>query len=144
MGIPNIGLTSLLASSGAKWDELLGASKQLVKLNFINYMPLELYKNMIDSLIECKEETEVGSQQISEFLRSDTNSEPSAHHRDIIIVLCGAVFQAGLEYLNPNGFLSKLAIQFYEKNNPGYIESCINKAWQEFCIEMHQEQEGDM
>lgn len=140
MGIPNIGLTSLLANSGAKWSELLRASKQLVKLNFINYLPLELYQSVVDSLIECGE-IETGSQEIFQFLQSDTNLEPSARHRDIIISLYSTILQAGLEYLNPNNILAQLSIQFYEKNNPGYIEMLVDKAWQELSDEMPHEQE---
>lgn len=143
-GIPNIGLTSLLANADANWEEFLVGSKQIAKLNFLNYLPLELYQNMVDSLVECKDEIKDGSQRIIEYLQSGTESEPSVQHRNIIIDLFRDVFQADLEYLNPNGVLRKLAIQFYEANNPGYIQSCMAKVWEETWSNLNQGQVDDM
>ncbi len=143
--VPNTGLASLLTFASSKWDELLEISKSLCRINFQNYLPIFLYKKMVDYVINDTEHTSEGSKKIIAWLSSDTDGEPSLSHDNIIIALFKDVLSNnGLEYLNPDGVLGNLAIRAYEKQNPGFIAKQIHTAMEELRnnpIELSDEQE---
>ena len=143
--IPNTGLTSLLTFASSKWDELLDISKSLCRINFQNYLPIFLYKKMVDYVIDDTEHTSEGSKKIIAWLSSDTDGEPSLFHDNIIIALFRDVLSHdGLGYLNPDSILGKLAITAYEKQNPGFVAKQIHAAMEELRtlpIELTDEQE---
>lgn len=130
--IPNIGLVSLLTFASLKWEELLEISKSLQRLNFINYLPIYLYKKMVDSVIDDTERTSEGSSEIINWLKSDTEGEPSEYHENIVIELFKEVLNnQELQYLNPDGVLGQIALTAFDRQNPGLIAKQINAAMEE-------------
>ena len=110
-------------------------------MNFANYLPLALYRKMVDAMLDNEEELEEPSCEIQNWLISDTDGEPSAYHEDVIIALCKDVYTQDLVYLNPDNILGKLAINIIEKRNPGYIQQCIANIFNVSEIEFAEEEE---
>ncbi|MEE0686180.1 MAG: hypothetical protein UEA60_05945 [Lachnospiraceae bacterium] len=123
--ISNIGLIGFLLCADLSWRQLLNISKKLKEMNFANYLPLALYRKMVEAMLDNEEELEEPSCEIQSWLISDTDGEPSTYHEDVVIALCRDVYTQDLVYLNPDNFLGKLAINIIEKRNPGYIQQCI-------------------
>ena len=80
---------------------------------------------MIDAMLDNKEELEEASGEIQDWLISDTDSEPSSYHEDVIIALCREVIMQDLAYLNLDNILGRLTLNIIEKRNPGYIQQCF-------------------
>lgn len=125
-GISNVGLTGLLTNANLNWDMLLDISKQLRYINFGNYLPLQLYKQMMDRLIQSDVDKEIASAEIQRWLVSDTDSEPSESHENIVLWLFHDVFSSKLDYLNPGNILGNIAINIFEKRNPGFIQKSVS------------------
>ena len=124
-GIPNTGLIPFLLQAKLEWRKLLEISKKLKEINYANYLPVALYKKMVDTMIDSEVDLEGPSNEIQMWLISDTDGEPSNHHEDVIVALCKDVIMQNLDYLNPDNILGRLAINTIEKRNPGYIQQCI-------------------
>ena len=128
-GIANTGLIPFLLHANLEWRKLLDISKRLKEINYSNYLPLALYKKMVDTMIDSENDLEEPSNEIQMWLISDTDNEPSNHHEDVIVALCKDVITQDLDYLNPDNILGRLAINTIEKRNPGYIQQCIAKVF---------------
>lgn len=124
--IPNMGLTGFLANTTLGWKALLDMSKQLSIINFANYLPLQLYKQMVDQAIENKAEIEIASREIQKWLLSDTDSDATEKHEDVILALFHDVYSSNFHYLNPGDILGKNAIRIYEKRNPDFMREYIS------------------
>lgn len=61
---------------------------------------------------------------------SDTDKEPTPYHEEVIISLCREVVLNNLDYLNPDGFLIDTVLTIFERRNPGFIQNCINQAFE--------------
>lgn len=121
-----IGLLPFLSIAYKDWKTLLDISKGLQKINFNNYMPLTLYDQIVDAL--CEESTDIveGSREIQEWIRSDTDDEPTMHHENVILGLAQDVFNSGKSYLDPNGFLTNCVLDILKKRMPDAVERLIN------------------
>ena len=128
--IPNIGLTGLLAQSNLDWNCLLSASKNLKDMNFGNYLPIHLYKQIVDQIPECDSDIAIASEDIQNWIICDTESSATAYHEDIIISLFKEVIKQDLDYLNPGNFLTSVVASILEKRKPGFIKKCIDNAIQ--------------
>lgn len=124
-GIANIGLIGFLLCLNFDWKQLLNISKKLKVINYANYLPLVLYKRMVDTMLDNEDELEAPSNEFQNWLISDTDSEPSSYHEDVIITLYKEVVENGLAYLNPDNILGRIPINVIEKRNPGYIQQFI-------------------
>ena len=124
-GIPNIGLTNLLAQSNLCWNELLAASKKLKNMNYGNYLPIQLYKRIVDQMLNQESNCEKASAEIQAWIISDSDGEATSYHEDIVITLYREVVAQSLDYLNPEGFLMDIVLNIWEKRNPGFIQKCI-------------------
>ena len=124
--IPNMGLTGFFANTTLGWKALLDMSKQLSNINFANYLPLQLYKQMVDQAIENKAEIETPSREIQKWLLSDSDSDATEKHEDVILALFHDVYSSNFGYLNPGGILGKNAIRIYEKRNPNFMREYIS------------------
>lgn len=124
-GIPNIGLTGLLAQSNLDWRSLLDASKKLKDMNYGNYLPLHFYKRIFDQMLKYEVDREIASAEIQAWVASDTDAEPTEYHEDVVVTLCRTVIEQELNYLNPSNYLLNFVFSVLEKRHPGYIEKCI-------------------
>ena len=133
--IPNIGLVSLLTYASSHWNILLDISKALHRINFINYLPISLYKKMVDCLLDDAEHISEGSEKIIAWLSSDTDNIPSVFHDNTVITLFREVLlHKELQYLNPNGWLGNLSIKAFDRQNPGFIAKQLEEFWEELKI----------
>lgn len=123
--IPTIGLTGLLSKSGLPWNSLLSASKKLRDMNYGNYLPIHFYKRIVDQMLDSGSACDAASAEIQAWILTDTDGDATPHHEDIIIVLYREVVEQGLDYLNPNNYLTDIVISIWEKRNPGFIKKCI-------------------
>ena len=128
-GISNTGLIPFLLHTKLEWRKLLDISKKLKEINYSNYLPVGLYKKMVDTMIDSEDDLEGPSNEIQMWLISDTEDGASDHHEDVIVALCKDVITQDLDYLNPDNILGRLAINIIEKRNPGYIQQCIAKVF---------------
>ncbi len=124
-GIFNIGLIGFLLCVNLSWDQLLNVSKKLKELNYASYLPLVLYRKIVDAMLESEDEIEESSNKIQDWLIFDTDGAVSSYHEDVIISLYKEVIAQDLDYLNPDNILGRLALRTLEKRNPGYIQQCI-------------------
>ena len=124
--IENVGLIGLLSNLLTGWDALLNASKKLKLINFTNYLPISLYRQMVDQLLASDSDITVASIEIQKWLISDTDDRPTEKHENIIIALFREVYSQHLEYLNPDNILGKLAVGAWERRNPGFIQAFIS------------------
>ena len=127
--IPNIGLTGFFASSNLHWEKLLSVSKQLMNMNYMNYLPIQLYQRIVDNMLNQEIDSETGSAAIQTWIISDTDGEATSYHDDVVIALYREVVNQKLVYLNPNNFLRDIAITIWEKRNPGFLKKCIIDAF---------------
>ena len=127
--IPNIGLTGFFASSNLHWEKLLSVSKQLRNMNYMNYLPIQLYQRIVDNMLNQEIDSETGSAAIQTWIISDTDGEATSYHDDVVIALYREVVNQKLVYLNPNNFLRDIAITIWEKRNPGFLKKCIIDAF---------------
>lgn len=125
--IPNVGLLGLMSDMLHDWRDLLKLSRQLHDFNFLNYLPFSLYQKMVDALIEKESDTAIGSREISTWIVSDTEGEPTERHEDVILNLFLTVCNSGEEYLDPDAFLGRTAINITERRNPGFIRHRIEE-----------------
>lgn len=126
--IPNTGVTGLLSQSNMDWRKLLSASKMLKDMNFGNYLPVHLYKRIVDQMLTFEADCENASTEIQEWIISDTEGDATKDHEDIIVALFRGVVEQELAYLNPGNFLMDIVLNIWEKRNPGFIQECIVKA----------------
>ena len=124
--IENVGLIGLLSNLLTGWDALLNASKKLKRINFANYLPISLYRQMVDQLLANDSDITAASIEIQKWLISDTADKPTEKHENIIIELFREVYSQHLEYLNPDNILGKLAVGVWERRNPGIIQALIS------------------
>ena len=130
--IDNIGLVGLLTFALTQWERLLEISKAMSKINFINYLPVFLYKKIVDSYSENAGHLKKGSQVIINWLSSDTDDEPSKYHDYIIIALFREIINnPQLHYLHSKPLIS-IALCAFERQNPGVIEKQIESAISDF------------
>lgn len=130
--IPNIGLISLLTYASSQWSTLLEISKAFQRINYLNYLPIFLYKKLVDCVVDDNEHTSEGSEKIIAWLTSDTDNKPSTIHDSIVIALFREVLLHNeLQYLNPNGVLGNLAIEAFDRQNPGFIAKQMEEFWEE-------------
>lgn len=127
-GMATTGITGLLAQSNLNWKSLLSISKKLRSMNYTNYIPIDLYQHMVDQLLDVESEPESAVIEILEWIKTDTDSEPTQHHEDLTIQLFRDVIDGELDYLNPENILFKIAIGILERRNPGFIQKCITDA----------------
>lgn len=128
-GISNIGLTGMLARTNLSWDKLLSASKKLKEMNYGNYLPLHLYKCIVDQMLDHEPDVENASAEIQAWVASDSDNDPTMHHGDIVITLYKDIIEQNLDYLNPKSFLMDIVLSIWEKRNPGFIKKCIANAF---------------
>lgn len=128
-GLPTIGLTGLLSKSNSSWDSLLSASKKLKDMNYGNYLPVHLYKRIVDRMLDSEAAYEAASAEIQTWIMSDTDGNPTQYHENVIITLFRDVIEQNLDYLNPDNFLMSIILDILEKRNPGFIEKCIADAF---------------
>jgi len=128
-GLKNIGLTGLLEKVNLSWEKLLTASKTLKEMNYENYLPVHLYKRIVDQMIASESDTNVGSEKIQKWVISDTDGAPSSQHEDIAIALYRDVVMSGFNYLNPEHYLTDVAIAILENRNPGFLQKCVDEAF---------------
>lgn len=124
-GISNIGLTGFFSSANFRWDKLLAVSKQLNHINFLNYLPLQLYKQIVDQMLKSDADKRDASAEIFEWLRNDSENTPV--HENVILRLFRDVYDNKLNYLNPGNYLGNLAISIFEQRNPGFIKKSISE-----------------
>lgn len=140
--ISNIGLCAFLTYAFPNWKKLLGFSKKMKSLNFGNYLPFFLYKQMVDSVIEDEKNIENGSEEIQQWLSSDTENEPSEHHEDVVSVLFRDVYSTGYKYLNPNDILGVLALRTMERRNPGFAQKCVTEVLENIHLSLQSSDDG--
>ena len=128
-GIPNVGLTGLLANSKLFWEKLLSASKKLREMNYGNYLPLHLYQRIVDNMLSQEIDSDSASTEIQAWIISDTDSEATPYHEDVVLTLYREVMTQELAYLNPENFLLDVAIAIREKRNPGFFKECVANAF---------------
>lgn len=129
--IPNIGLVSLMTYASSQWNSLLEISKSLHWINFLNYLPIFLYQKLVDCVIDDTEHNSEGSEKIIAWLTSDTDNVPSALHDNIVIALFREVLlHKELQYLNPGGILGDLAVEAFDRQNPGFIAKQLEEFWE--------------
>ena len=127
-GIKSCGITGFLSVSGFTWDQLLDASKKLKKMNYANYLPFELYKAIVDAMLDEGEEgVDQKSAIIQEWIRFGGDGKPTEQHKDIILGLLRNTVQSEFAYLNPGFFLSELAAPIIEERNPGMLQQIWEK-----------------
>ena len=120
--ISNIGLVSLLTYAASDWKDLLEISKSLHRINFINYLPVFLYKKMVDCVSEDTESSAEEVQKIIAWLSSDTDNTPSILHENIVIGLFKDVLNIkDLQNLFLNDALGAIAVKAFLRQNPNYI-----------------------
>jgi len=141
-GLPTVGLTGLLSQTSLPWESLLSASKKLKGMNYGNYLPIHLYKRIVDQMLDSESDSEVASAEIQAWILSDTESDATPYHEDIIIALLREVVEQGLDYLNPENYLMNVVLGIVEKRNPGFIEKCISDAF-ESLFNTKQEMDSD-
>ena len=121
-GISCVGLAALFTYAISEWERLLEISQALCNINFLNYLPIFLYKKMVDCLLEDEEHISEGIEMIIDWLTSDTDGEPTQAHENVIIELNRQVCtHKDWDYLDLDRVLGNLAIKAFEKQNPGYI-----------------------
>lgn len=123
--LSNIGLCALCTYIFEDWKKLLTASKKLHGMNFINYLPLDIYKKIVDLFIDNEEQVKEGSEAVIQWLISDKDGEASDFHEDVILNLYKEVHKAGKDYLNPGNILRDLAINSFLKRNPTLLQEHI-------------------
>lgn len=128
-GIRNVGLTGFLAWTNLGWNELLVASKKLSSMNYGNYLPLHLYKRIVDQMLDNEPNIENASKEIQDWIVSDTESDPSSYHENVIIDLYKEVVEQKLDYLNPESFMMDVVLAIWEKRDPGFLKKCIAAAF---------------
>lgn len=129
-GVTNTGLIGMLLCAKLDWKTLLNVSKKLKEMNFANYLPFQLYKTIVDVMLEKESDLESASREIQKWLVSDTDNSAYSYHEDVILSLCREVFSQELFYLNPNNILGRMGVNIIEKRNPGYIRECISKMFE--------------
>ena len=83
-------------------------------------------------MVDDNEHTSEGSEKIIAWLTSDTDNKPSTIHDSIVIALFREVLLHNeLQYLNPNGVLGNLAIEAFDRQNPGFIAKQMEEFWEE-------------
>lgn len=128
-GLPTIGLTGLLSKSNLPWDSLLATSKKLKNMNYGNYLPIHLYKRIVDQMLDSESAIDAASAEIQTWVLSDTDGDATPYHEDVVIALYREVVEQGLDYLNPNNYLTDIVLGIWEKRNPGFIKKCISDAF---------------
>ena len=98
-------------------------------MNYGNYLPLHLYKRIVDQMLDNEPNVENASKEIQEWITSDTESDPSLHHECVVIDLYKEVVEQNLEYLNPESFMMDVVLAIWEKRNPGFLKKCIAAAF---------------
>ena len=98
--ISNVGLIGFLLCADLSWRQLLNISQKLKEMNFANYLPLALYRKMVDAMLDKETELEEPSCEIQSWLISDTDAEPSEYHEDVIVALCmSGLFRLSVRHL---------------------------------------------
>lgn len=138
----SIGIIGFLMSLCTIWEKLLNISKELHRLNFANYLPFPLYKQMVDSLIMDNSKVDLGSRKIQQWLYSDTDAKPSEHHEDVITILAKDVHFSKLQYLNPGNVFGKIIYSIWAKRNPELLKKCIKEALESVQIEFEEHGEN--
>jgi len=128
-GIPTVGLTGLLSESSLPWEILLSTSKKLKDMNYGNYLPVHLYKRIVDEMLDSDSASDVASAEIQTWVSSDTDGDATPYHQDVVIALYREVVDQGLDYLNPDNYLTDIVLSIWEKRNPGFIKKCISDAF---------------
>ena len=128
-GLPTIGLTGLLSKSNLPWDSLLATSKKLKNMNYGNYLPIHLYKRIVDQMLDSESAIDAASAEIQTWVLSDTDGDATPYHEDVVIALYREVVEQGLDYLNPDNYLTDIVLSIWEKRNPGFIKKCISDAF---------------
>ena len=129
-GFPTVGLTGLLSQTSLPWESLLSASKKLKGMNYANYLPIHLYKRIVDQMLDSESDSEMASAEIQAWILSDTEGDATPYHEGIIIALLREVVEQGLDYLNPGNLLMNVVLGIVEKRKPGFIEKCISDAFE--------------
>ena len=99
-------------------------------MNYGNYLPIHLYKRIVDQMLDSESDSEVASAEIQAWILSDTENDATPYHEDIIIALLREVVEQGLDYLNPENYLMNVVWDIVEKRNPGFIKKCISDAFE--------------
>lgn len=128
-GISCIGLTGLISSSKLHWEKLLSVSKKLHEMNYANYLPVHLYKRIVDQMLSSETDRKKASAEIQAWILSDTDGDATPHHEDVVVALFREVFEQKIHYLNPNNYLTNMVLCIYEKRNPGFINQCLSSAF---------------
>ena len=128
-GLPTIGLTGLLSKTSLSWERLLSASKRLRNMNYGNYLPIHLYKRIVDQMLDSGSASDAASAKIQTWVLYDADGDTTPYHEDVVIALYREVVEQGLDYLNPDNYLTDIVLGIWEKRNPGFIKKCISDAF---------------
>ena len=128
-GICTVGIIGFLINVTQNWESLLNISKKLHRLNYANYLPLPLYKRIVDLLLEEDGEVKQGSNEIINWIRSDTDNEPTEHHEDVVLTLARDVYLSQQPYLSPENLLGGISLTILERRNPGLVQELVANAF---------------
>lgn len=133
--IKNIGIEGLLTFATSRWEKLLEVSKELQRINFLNYLPIFLYQKIVESIAEDTEHSQAGNEKTIEWLLSDTDAVPSQHHDHVVIALFREIINnPELFYLHSDP-LRTIALKAFDRQNPGLIAKQIKSALSELRID---------
>ena len=127
-GIDNVGLLGLLMNDQTSWLDLLNVSKKLHKLNFTNYLPLSLFEKMVRNLNDKEEDKSQGTEEIRQWLFSDTEGEASPNHERMVLKLFQEIHQLKAYDLDPEGIVLSTVIHILENRNPSLVQEVFKEA----------------
>ncbi len=141
--INTIGICTLLTMCDYSWIELLDKIKGLAKQNFSYYFTPDLYNRVVE-LIHCSEDEKNGSQELLNWMISDSDNgeaEATEHHKNVIIQLFRDIVAIDKSFLGSENLLRQIAIRHYIQKNPDQIKEFINNTLQEVRIEIVPDEE---
>lgn len=141
--INTIGICTLLTMCDYSWIELLDKIKGLAKQNFSYYFTPDLYNRVVE-LIHCSEDEKNGSQELLNWMISDSDNgeaEATEHHKNVIIQLFRDIVAIDKSFLGSENLLRQIAIRHHIQKNPDRIKEFINNTLQEVRIEIVPDEE---
>lgn len=139
IGLNTVGLCDLIIQLTDDFTDLLGAVKELQKLNFSNYFPLFDFEKMIEylsSLLDSQDNLENEEKLKKWLLSEDEDQEASEHHSNVIIQLFIDYLSQDNIVLEVDNVLERTAMYHFAKLHPEFVEKAIYDFWKSIKVQM--------
>lgn len=129
--IANAGISFFISKAIRDPMRLITLSKEMKKMNFLNYLPFQYYKTIVDLILSREELLEEESDALTKWLLSDSEDGPSVQHEQVILSLFRQIDETNYYRYNPQNYLGDILFEILSRTKPTLFQKIVEETERE-------------